>query len=313
MEKTHLKIGLHAIEITHPEKLLFPDEGITKGEFVDYHRRVAEVMVPHLKGRPIIMYRFHGSIETKGFYQQQIPSYAPGWISRVTVKKEGGTVTHMVCDEAATQAYMAEQDCITPHVWLSRADHIENPDQMIFDLDPPGDDFEPVRQGARFLKSILDDLGLDSYLKTTGSHGLHVVVPLAPTEPFNTVRALAQEIAGVVTGKEPDKYTTEQRKEKRKSRLFIDTLRNAYAHTAVAPYAVRARNKAPIAAPLFWEELTEKKLTSERYNIRNIFKRLDKIGDPWKEIDRHPQSLDPARQKLREMKLTKSLPEGPPA
>lgn len=309
MEKTLLKIGPHTIEITHPGKLLFPDDGITKGEFVDYYRRIAGVMVPHLNGRPVIMYRFHGSIETRGYYQQKIPTYAPPWIGRVMVKKEGGTLTHIVCDDAATLVYMAEQDCLTLHVWLSRVEHLESPDQMIYDLDPPGNDFEPVREGARLLKSILDDLELDSYLKTTGSHGLHVVVPLVPIEPFDRVRALAREIAGVMAGREPEKYTTEQRKDKRKGRLFIDTLRNAYAHTAVAPYSVRALHKAPIAAPLFWEELRDNKLNAQSYNIRNIFKRLDHVGDPWKEIHRHPQSLDAARRKLYEMTLTKSPPE----
>ncbi len=308
-----MKIGLREIEITHPGKILFPDHDITKGEFVDYYRKVAGVMVRHLTGRPITMYRFHGSIQTRGFYQQKIPSYFPPWINRVTVKKEGGTLTHMVCDDTASLVYMAEQNCITPHVWLSRVDQIENPDQMIFDLDPPGDEFEPVRQGARLLKSILDDLGLESYLKTTGSHGMHVVVPLDPAEPFEKVRMLAREIAGVITGWEPEKYTTEQRKDKRKGRLFIDTLRNAYAHTAVAPYAVRARNGAPVAAPLLWEELKEKKLNAQTYHIRNIFKRLDQIGDPWKEINLHPQSLNSARRKLNEMRLTKPLPEVPPA
>jgi bifunctional non-homologous end joining protein LigD len=302
-----MKVGSHVIKITHPDKMLFPDDGITKEELVEYYRRVADIMVPHIKGRPIIMYRFHDDIKSEGYYQQKMPLHAPSWAGRVTVKKEGGTVTHLACNNAVTLVYLANLDCITPHVWLSRMDNLEKPDQIIFDLDPPQDDFEPVRQGARLLKVILDEIGLASYIKTTGSRGLHVVIPLKRTEKFNTVRSLAQDIAGLMVHKEPDKYTTEQRKEKRGSRLFIDTLRNTYGHSAVAPYAVRAILGAPIATPLNWEELEDRSLTARQYNIRNIFKRLEQNGDPWKNMERHTQSLKIPRQKLKEIR-PKDLP-----
>ena len=216
-----LKVGRHVLNITHSERILFPDDGISKGELVEYYQRIAPIMLPHIKGRPVNMYRLHGSIQ-EGYYQQEIPASAPGWVKRVELEKEGGTVTHAVCDNAATLVYLANQNCVTLHTWLSRMDKPRSPDQMIFDLDPPEDDFEPVRQGARRLKSILDEIGLKSYLKTTGSRGLHVVVPLNRTEGFEAVRSFAQHIASIVTAREPDKYTSEQRKEKRQSRLFID-------------------------------------------------------------------------------------------
>jgi bifunctional non-homologous end joining protein LigD len=289
------------VKITHPQKVLFPDDGITKGEFVEYHQQIAAVMLPHIRGRPIVMHRFSEGIQGEGFYQQAISEYAPSWVKRVTVKKEGGTVTHIVCDDAPTLKYVANQNCITLHTWLSRKDNLERPDQLIFDLDPPGDDFAPVRQGARAIKSWLDNIGLTSYLKTSGSHGLHVVVPLDEAESFARVRTLAQDIAEILTRQEPTRYTTEQRKGKRKNRLFIDTLRNAYAHTAVAAYAVRARSGAPVAAPLFWEELDEPGLTPQSYHIRNIFQRLERSGDPWQNMERHAQSLNQPRRNLQEI------------
>lgn len=284
--------------VTHPEKLLFPEDGITKGELIEYYNQIAEVMLPHIKNRPINMYRFHGDITRPGFYQQRIPARAPGWVERITVKRTEGATTYILCNSPATLIYLANMNCITPHVWLSQADRLDNPDQMIFDLDPTSDDFEPVRRGARLIKEILDGLGLRSFLKTSGSRGLHVVIPLDRSEQYETVRKTAQDIAAILTGREPEIFTTEQRIQKRRNRLFIDTLRNAYAHTIVAPYAVRAKKGAPVATPIFWEELEEPDLNAQRYNIHNIFHRLEKTGDPWKEMMRQKQSLKEARQKL---------------
>ncbi len=304
MDNTDIKFGSQTISITHPDKVIFPESGITKGEFVEYYRQIAGVMVPHVRGRPLVMHRFRDSIQSSGFYQQKIPEGAPDWVHSATVRKAGGTVTHPVADDAASLVYLANQDCITLHAWLSRADQTDNPDQMIFDLDPSGDDFEPVRRGARLLKSLLDEIGLTAFLKTTGSHGLHVVIPLDRQEGFDKVREFANEIASLMTQAEPELYTTEQRKEKRRDRLFVDTLRNAYAHTAVAPYSVRAIEGAPVAAPLDWEELGDAGLTSRTYTIRNILKRIEKTGDPWKNIQRHAQSLEPYRKKLKQMVKT---------
>ena len=209
MAKSALKIGSRMIEITHPDKLIFPDDGITKEEFVDYHRQIASYMVPHLKGRPAVMFRVYGDIRAPGHYQQEIMESAPDWIPRVTVKKEGGTVTHVTCDNKATAVYLASQDCITLHVWLSRRNKLEYPDQMIFDLDPPGEDFQAVRWGAFYLKGLLDELGLISFIKTTGSHGLHIVVPLDSSENFESVRGFAQQLAAIAVRREPQKFTLE--------------------------------------------------------------------------------------------------------
>jgi bifunctional non-homologous end joining protein LigD len=299
-----VKIGSYEVEISHTEKVLFPEDDITKADLIDYYRRIAGVMLPHIAGRPVNMQRFTSGINKEGFFQQALPDSAPDWITRLEVKKAGGTVTHLICDNAASLVYMANQDCITPHVWLSRMDQPDKPDQIIFDLDPSEDDFEQVRLGARSLKKILDEIGLKGFLKTTGSKGLHVVIPLARDQSFDGVRGFAQQIASVMIAKEPQNYTTEQRKEKRGKRLFIDTLRNAYAHTAVAPYAVRAKDGAPVAAPLFWEELDKPDITAQRFNIRNILKRIKKMGDPWKDMNLVSQSLDDFKYQLNKMRKT---------
>jgi bifunctional non-homologous end joining protein LigD len=293
-----VKIGSYDVEITHPDKVLFPEDNITKADFIDYHRRIAGVMVPHITGRPLSMQRFTSGIDNQGFFQQALPEYAPDWINRVKVKKAGGSITHPVCDNAASLVYIANQDCITPHVWLSRIDQPEKPDQIIFDLDPSENDFQQVRNGARYLKRILDLLGLKAFLKTTGSKGLHVVIPILRNQRFDDSRRFAQRVALIMTQNNPEKYTTEQRKEKRGDRLFIDTLRNAYAHTAVAPYAVRAVQGAPVAAPLFWEELDDDDLTAQRFNIHNTTKRIKKLGDPWKDMELTVQSLDQFESRL---------------
>jgi len=292
-----INVGSHKINVTHPDRVLFPESGITKGELLDYYHRIAVEMVPLIKGRPVNMFRLHGSIQD-GYYQQKIPSRAPEWVNRARLKKEGGTVNHLVCDNAATLVYLANLNCVTPHTWLSCIIAPDKPDQMIFDLDPPGDNFEPVRLGARLLKSIIDEIGLRSYLKTTGSRGLHVVIPLDRTTDFETVRSFARKVAAIMILREPEKYSTEQRKDKRKGRVFIDTLRNAYAHTAVAPYAVRAREGAPVAVPLLWEELDDRNLTSAWYNIRNLFQHLENTGNVWKNMYRRPASLNPCIERL---------------
>jgi bifunctional non-homologous end joining protein LigD len=302
MSKLFIKTDLHTVTVTHPDRLLFPEDGITKSEFIEYYRRIAGFILPQVQDRPINMFRFHGDITGKGFFQQRIPARAPEWVERLTVKKAGGTTTHILCNTTATLIYLANLNCITPHIWLSRADRLDNPDQMVFDLDPGSQDFEPVRRGARLLKTVLDELGLRSFLKTSGSRGLHVMVPLDRREDFEKVRRLAQDIAAVLTSRDPERYTVEQRIEKRKERLFIDTLRNTYGHTIAAPYAVRAKKGAPVAAPLLWEELDDPELNAQRYNVRNIFQRLEQTGDPWGDEYRQGQSLAGARRKLKKMK-----------
>ncbi len=173
------------VEITHPDRMLFPDDGITKADLVDYYAAVAEVMVPHLKGRPLTLWRYPRGIDEQGFVQQDFADTVPDWMGSAEVEKEGGTVVHPVADRREALVWLANQNCITPHTWLSRQDRLDEPDLIVFDLDPSTADFAPVRAAARACADVLDDLGLASYLKTTGSRGLHVVVPLSRGADFD--------------------------------------------------------------------------------------------------------------------------------
>lgn len=296
--KETLRFGRYAVEVSNRDKVLFPDAGVTKGDLVDYYRRIAERMVPHLEERPVAMQRFPDGIDAEGFYQKDAPDYFPDWIERVTVEKEGGTVTHVVCRNEATLVYLANQAVVTPHVWLSRVDDLHRPDRMIFDLDPPGVDFEPVRSAARALRGLLDELGLVAWPLVTGGRGLHVVVPLRRGERFDSVRGFARGVAEVLASREPDRFTTETRKAKRRGRLFLDYLRNAYAQTAVPPFAVRPRPGAPVAVPLDWDDVDDPGLRGDAYTVGNVFRRLSQTDDPWRGMARHARSLDRPRERL---------------
>jgi bifunctional non-homologous end joining protein LigD len=277
------------VRISRPEKVLFPKDGIAKAELVDYYQRVAPAILPFLADRPISMERYPDGITGQGFFQKKAGPYFPNWVRTVSMPKKNGTVRHVVCDDADTLVYLAGQAVITPHTWLSRADKPNYPDQLIFDLDPATENFPEVCETAAKLRDLLSAHELISFVKTTGSRGLHVTVFLDRQDEFDDVRAFAHEMARQLVSDDPDRLTTEVRKNKRGDRIFIDTARNGYAQTAVPPYAVRARDGAPVAAPLAWEELKNPKLRSGEFNIRNIFARLESAGDPWKTM--RPQRL----------------------
>jgi bifunctional non-homologous end joining protein LigD len=300
MTTKKIKVSGHVIEISSADDLMYPEDGITKADVVDYYHKIAETMLPHMKDRPLSMQRFPKGISEGGFFQKEIPEYFPDWIDQVDVdvKGEGSTQPQVVCNTAATLVYLAEQRCLTPHIWLSRVDKLEQPDKLIFDLDPPGNDFMPVRLAARSMYVILGEVELASYIMTTGSRGLHVVIPLDRSASFDEVRDFAHELASALAKREPDNVTTEPRKEKRKGRLFLDYLRNSYAQTSVPPYALRAKAGAPVATPLSWMELDDPKLNSQSYTLSNIFKRLNRNEDPWKDIYKQGQSLKKARKLL---------------
>jgi bifunctional non-homologous end joining protein LigD len=256
------------------------------------------------------MERNPDGIDKPGFFQKAASPYYPRWMETVTIRKKiGGTVRHVVCDDdAATLMYLANQACITPHIWLSRTDKLDYPDQMVFDLDPSEDSFEPVKATAQSVKDLLDHLELPAYLKTTGSRGLHIAVPLKRSEDFDSVRAFARELAEVVVSQEPGERTLEQRKSMRRGRVFLDTNRNANAQTVAPAYAVRPRQGAPVSVPLEWNELRRKDLSSDGVTIRSVFKRLEKVADPWADFWRRAASLAKARQKLEKLNATRSVP-----
>lgn len=299
---TQRRFGSRIVQITRPEKVMFPADGIRKQDVIDYYERISQVMLPHIQGRPLMLQRFPNGIEGKGFYQKNVAFYFPKWIKRASVPKTGGTVTHAVCNDAATLVYLANLACITPHVWLSRIPKVKHPDLLVFDLDPPGQDFGPVTAAAFALRDLLQSLGLKSYAMTTGSRGLHVSVALAAETDFDHVRTFAHAVAEVLAERYPEQVTTAARKDRRGNRIYIDVLRNGYAQTAVAPYALRPKLGAPVSTPVDWAELSNAHLHSQTYNLRNIFQRLESREDPWKSIWRRPQSLSRAQEALENLR-----------
>ncbi len=295
---SRVTFGPYSFDLSHPDKVLFPGVGITKGDLAGYYRELAPVMLPYLEDRPLSLQRFPDGIDGDGFYQKEAGGHFPDFVDRVTVKKEGGSVHQVVCNKAATLVYLAGQAVITPHPWLSRTGRLHRPDLLVFDLDPPGEGFEPVKRAARDVREMLEEIGLISFVKTTGSKGLHVVAPLDRSADFDAVRALARDAARLLAARHPDRLTVEVRKDKRKGRLFLDTARNAYAQTAVAPYAVRALPGAPVAAPLDWEELGDGKLDARSYTLQNVRRRLGQREDPWKGMMRRARSIEGPRGKL---------------
>jgi bifunctional non-homologous end joining protein LigD len=293
-----IRVDGREIEVSRPEKVLFPEDGITKGDLIEYYARIAPHMLPHLSDRPLTLERYPNGIQSKRFFQKEVSSYFPSWIRSVTVPKAGGTVTHVVCNDTATLVYLANQACITPHIFLSRTDKLEVPDQLVFDLDPQGDDFEPVRTTALDFKQLLDELALPAFLKTTGSRGLHVVVPLRRREKYDAVRGFAREVAALIVSQAPQDRTMEQLKANRGSRVFIDTNRTGYAQLVAPAYAVRARKGAPVSVPLAWSELRKRNLRSNDFTIRNLFQRLETIPDPWADFWKSGVSLTGARRHL---------------
>lgn len=270
------------VPLSHPEKILFPDDGITKADLARYYADVADRMLPWLRDRPITMVRYPDGLAGQRFFQKNASSYFPDWIRRVEVGKEGGVVEHVICDKPATLVYLANQACIEIHGFTSRADRVDRPDQLVIDFDPPDNKhFDDVRRAALWARDLLDtELGLSSYVRTTGGRGLHVHVVLDRRADFDTVREFTHHLADVLAARHPDVITAKQRKDKRGTRIYVDVMRNAYAQTVIANYAVRARPGAPVATPLSWREVEDDGLDPGQFTTATERRRLDTHSAP---------------------------------
>ncbi len=285
--------------VTHPERVLFGDDAITKGELVDYYLAVAGAMLPLVAGRPVTLQRFPNGLGGPGFYQKQAGTNVPDWIQRVRVPKQGGgTVTHLVLRDAADLAWIANQSCITPHVWLSRIGSLQQPDLLVFDLDPASDDPPGVLRAARQLRALLEELELPAYVKTTGSRGLHIAVPLEPEASTGEAEALAYDVARALAARESQRLTTEWLLEDRGGRLLLDTARNRWAQMIAAPYAVRALHGAPVSVPVAWDELDEPGFHARRFTLRSVPSRLASTPCPWAGMQAHAVRVGRARERL---------------
>lgn len=282
LKKTTITASGHTIVLTNPDKVLFPRDGITKRELANYYLRISETMLPHAANRLLTMHRFPDGIQAEGFYQREVDDYFPAWFKTQHAPGKQEPVTSPVLTNAAGLVYLTQLACITPHVWLSRADKLDQPDRLVFDLDPPARPL--VYRAAAALGQLLRERHLPAYLQTTGSAGFHVVIPLKRGPDFDTVRDAARLIARALERRHPDLVTTAVLRGRRHGKVYLDIQRNAYAQSAVAPYAVRPRDGAPVAVPLHWDELTDSGPDPQQYTIKNIFRRLSRTADPWRDL-----------------------------
>ena len=280
--------------ITHPEKLLFPADGISKGQLAAYYALVAPVMIPHLRGRPVTMERYPAGIDRKGFIQKDVSKGFPAWLERARVPKQDGSVHHPLVNDARALEWVANQNCITLHVWNRRVPDIYHPDLCVFDLDPARDEPEVLRSAAVALRDLLSEIGLTSWVKTTGSKGFHIAVPLDRASPVDDVAGFAHRVGEELVRRDPDRLTLEFLKADRGGRILIDTGRNNYSATFAAPYAVRAVPGAPVSAPCTWDELVSGAVGPRTFTLRTMPDRIAAVGDLWGDLHDRPSAGLPA-------------------
>jgi len=290
--------------ITHPEKVLFPDDGITKGELAAYYESIAPSLLPHIEGRPITMERFPRGIGQKGFIQKNVARGFPEWLERVEVPKKDGSVRHPIVRDLRSLLWIVNQNTITPHVWTSRLPDLYRPDVCVFDLDPSVDDADAVRTAALAVRDLLTELGLESWVKTSGSKGFHIVAPVEPGKgksAFGDVARFAHAAGALLVRRDPDHLTQEFSKADRGTRILVDTGRNGYSATFAAAYAVRPRRGAPVSAPCTWEEIERGTVGPQTFTLRTMAKRMAEVGDLWSDLPNRRQPITPAIVRLRSL------------
>lgn len=280
---TSREVAGRTLDLSNLDKVFYPGEGFTKGDVVEHYERVAPLMLPHVAGRPLVLQRFPDGIDGPGFFQKNTPAHAPDWIDRVELATaDGGSTTYSVVEDAAGLVFLANQGTLVLHTLLADATAPERPVEVIIDLDPSDDDLDPVRSAASEVRSVLDDLGLEPRVKSSGSRGLHIVVDVVDEEPdFDLTRRFARKVAEVVSERGP--FTLEQRKDRREGRLFLDVGRNGPASHAAAPYSLRPLPGAPVAIPLDWDEALASSFHPRRITLANLGRRLAQKADPWGE------------------------------
>lgn len=292
--------------ITHPEKVLFPADGISKADLAAYYEAVAPAMVPLIRNRPVTMERFPAGIGAKGFMQKNVSSGFPATLHRVEVPKKDGVVNYPLVRDAADLLWMVNQNCVTLHVWTSRVPELERPDICVFDLDPAQDDPAILRAMTLAVRDVLAEVGLRSRVKTSGSKGFHVVVPLDGAARFDGVLMFAHAVALVLVERYPDLLTLEFLKADRGGRIYMDIGRNAPGATVAAPYTVRPKPGAPVSAPCTWEEVESGAAMPTTFTLRTMPDRLDSVGDLW--ADMEGQSLEGPTERIQRLGARLEVP-----
>jgi bifunctional non-homologous end joining protein LigD len=284
-----------ALGISHPERIVYPDAGITKLDVAQYYDAMAELILRYSKSRPLALVRCPAGLAAGCFFQKHATDAIGEGLAGVPIEESAGTATYLAAVDRRGLVALAQMGVLELHIWDSRADAIESPDMFVMDLDPDEElAFSKVVESARLMRTLLQDLGLTSFVKTTGGKGLHVVVPLRRRSSWDDVKRFTQGVAGHMARTMPTRFTDKMAKPRRKGKIFVDYLRNARGATAVAPYSLRARPGAPIATPLHWDELT-RGLDPGKFNLKTA-SRLRTPADPW------PGYFDLAQSITRDMR-----------
>jgi bifunctional non-homologous end joining protein LigD len=288
-------VTVAGVRVTSPDRVLFEELGLTKEALARYYEAVAEALVPDLKGRPLSLVRCPQGPDEGCFYQKHIDKTWSDEIERVTLPESDGEGIYAIANSTAAVVGLVQKGVIELHVWGATTRDIAKPDRMIFDLDPdPAVPWREVMAAARTTRALLSDLGLESFVKTTGGKGLHVAVPLAPRHDWEEVKAFSRAVAEAMVADAPALFLAKASKKERAGKIFIDYLRNSPGATAVAAYSVRARKGAPVSTPLHWDELGGR-LRPAAFHAGNVARRLQGLHtDPWKTFRRTSQSLTAA-------------------
>jgi bifunctional non-homologous end joining protein LigD len=290
------------VRLTSPDKVLYPEQGITKLELAEYYRTVADWILPQIADRPLVLVRCPEGRAKSCFYQKHPPPGSPDTLRRITIREKTKAEPYLIADDVAGLISLAQIGTLEIHAWGSRADKLEQPDRLIFDLDPdPTVAWSAVVQSAREVRAFLEELGLQSFVKLTGGKGVHLVVPIRRQHEWDEVKAFCKLVADSIVQAAPDRFTANISKAARPHKILIDYLRNGRGATAVVAYSTRSRPNAPVATPLAWEELSAQ-MRPDHYTIRNLPRRLSALKrDPWADLAKIQQSLTPAMKALREI------------
>ncbi|QDT74598.1 DNA ligase D [Lacipirellula limnantheis] len=287
------------VAISHPDRVVFPDCGVTKLDLARYYEQVADAILPHVVGRPLTLVRCPAGQSGKCFYQKHLTDSMPDTVHGVNVKENDGVDVYVAVDDLAGLISLVQLGVLEFHPWPAREDNVERPDRLVFDLDPDEQvSWSSVKQAAAEVRDCLKALGLESFLRTSGGKGLHVVAPIERRSDWDEVKSFAHGVADLIVRTAPDRYVSNMSKAKRRGKIFVDYLRNQRGATAVASYSTRARNGAPVATPLAWEELA-KLASANAFTIENVPERLRRLRhDPWEGFASTRQSITAKARKL---------------
>ncbi len=300
LEETVVEESRPEVRVTNPEKAFWPEDGYTKLDLVNYYREISPWILPHLADRPVVLTRYPDGIEGKSFFQKNAPDFAPKWVRRVRLYSEGSErdLNHFVADDVETLLYLANSAAIPLHVWQSRVSHLAQPDFLVLDLDPKDAPFADVVAIARFLNELCDDLELPSFVKTSGSTGLHVAVPLGRRVNYEQSRSVAQLLALVTVRELGEIATVARRPSQRDGKVYVDYLQNGHGRLIAAPYCVRPKAGAPVATPLEWSEVDES-LRIGDHTIATVPERMKSRPDPMRDLLRLEPDLPAALERLQ--------------